>query len=343
MKWYLEMGPDGDVAVSTRIRLARNLAEYPFPSRLNPAAARKVDEQIKTAFFAAQPSLQSEFTYYDMEQLTPARAMSMAERHLISPDFAQKRDIGALLLSNDESVSIMLNEEDHVRIQAMLPGMQLGEALQKANRYDDLLDSNLHFAFDENLGYLTACPTNLGTGLRASVMLHLPAIAQSGTMQSLANAIAKLGLTIRGMFGEGSVAKGAFFQISNQVTLGITEAEAVENLKSLCRQITAQERAAREALKKISPAFEDRVFRSLGTLRSARLLSNDEFMSLISDVRLGILTGIITDVNVEAVNELINSVQPATLTASAGRSLDPAARDALRAQKVREKISPCRS
>lgn len=343
MKWYLETGPDGDVAVSTRIRLARNLAEYPFPSRLNNESARKADEQIKTAFFAALPSnqnsSQNEFSYYDMQQLTPARAMSMAERHLISPDFAQKRDFGALLLSGDESVSIMLNEEDHIRIQSMLPGMQLKEALDKANFYDDMLDAKLHFAFDENFGYLTACPTNLGTGLRASVMLHLPAIARSGSLQSLANAISKLGLTIRGMFGEGSAAKGAFFQISNQITLGITEAEAIENLRGVCVQIMAQERSARETLKKITPAYEDRIFRSLGTLRSARLLPNDEFMALISDVRVGIFTGIITDVDIEAVSELINSMQPATLTASAGRSLDDTARDALRAQKVREKLS----
>lgn len=338
MKWYLETGPQGDVVISTRIRLARNIAEYPFTSRMTEDQSNKVIESVKQALLSANSKASQSFDFFDMNSMTPARAMSLAELHLISPEFAKERTGRALLLSKDESVSIMLNEEDHIRIQTLLPGMQLTEALNTANTYDDLLDEKLHYAFDENLGYLTGCPTNLGTGLRASLMLHLPAVAQSGYIANLANAISKLGLTIRGTFGEGSEAKGAFYQISNQITLGITETEAIENLKSITEQIISQERIARDALKNKSPQFEDRVYRSYGIMQSARLLSNDEFMSLISDLRLGVIMGIINNINLETISGLINEVQPATLIANAGRNLDAQSRDALRAQKTREKL-----
>lgn len=339
MKWYLATGPEGDVVISTRIRLARNFADVPFPPRMTPEQAKKVIADVKDALLGANASVAKDFDYFDMEALTPARAQSLAERHLISPEFAQQRRGRALLLAKDESVSIMVNEEDHLRIQTLLPGMQLKEAYGVADRFDDLFDEKLKYAFNENLGYLTTCPTNLGTGLRASVMLHLPAIAQSGAVPSLANTVAKLGLTIRGTYGEGSDAQGAFFQLSNQVTLGLNEAEAIENLHGIAGQIIGQERAARENLKKISPRFEDRVFRSYGLLRSARLLSHAEFMALISDVRLGVVAGLIPDVSLETVSGLISETQPATLQTAAGRNLDAAARDQLRAQKVREALA----
>ena len=175
MKWYLETGPEGDVVVSTRIRLARNITEFPFISRMTEEQGQEIIKNVKDALFSANSAAADSFEFHEMEKLTPARAMSLAERHLISPQFAKDKKGRALLLSEDDSVSIMLNEEDHIRIQTLLPGMQLKQALQKANLYDDLLDEKLHYAFDENIGYLTCCPTNLGTGLRASLMLHLPA------------------------------------------------------------------------------------------------------------------------------------------------------------------------
>ncbi|HEX3027360.1 MAG TPA: protein arginine kinase [Clostridia bacterium] len=333
MKWYLEVGPEGDVVISTRIRLARNVAEYPFPCKMTVEQGKKVAQLARASLNGSE-----NYEFIDMQKLTPARAMSLAERHLISPEFAQNRDGRALLLSEDESVSIMLNEEDHIRIQTMFSGMQLEKALEAAGNIDDIMDAKLNYAFNENLGYLTQCPTNLGTGLRASLMLHLPAIAQSGAIPNLANAVSKLGFTVRGTYGEGSEAKGAFFQISNQITLGLSEEEAIRNLKDVAGQIISQERAARENLKKLGPQLEDRVWRSYGALSQARMLSADEFMSLISDVRLGVTAGLIQNLKLEEIHLLIYEVQPASLVAAAGRNLDAQGRDVLRAGIVREKI-----
>lgn len=340
MKWYLATGPEGDVAISTRIRLARNFADIPFPPRMTAEQAHKVVSDVKSALLEANASIGADFDFYDMEALTPARAQSLAERHLISPEFAKQRRGRALLLAKDESISIMINEEDHLRIQTLFPGMQLKEAYDVADRFDDLFDEKLRYAFDENLGYLTTCPTNLGTGLRASVMLHLPAITQSGAVPSLVNNVAKLGLTIRGTYGEGSDAQGAFFQLSNQVTLGLSEAGAIENLRGIAEQIIGQERVARENLKKLSPRFEDRIYRSYGLLLSARLLNHSEFMALISDLRLGVVAGMIPDVSLETISGLISEMYPAMLQAAAGKNLDAQARDLLRAQKVREALAP---
>jgi protein arginine kinase len=339
MKWYLETGPEGDVVISSRIRLARNIADFPFPCKLTPDQRKTVTDKAREALLSGGNEIRDSFEFIDMQKLTPARAMSLAEKHLVSPEFAQQRDGRSLLLRNDESVSIMLCEEDHIRIQTLFAGQRLEEALELAGRIDDLFDERLRYAFDENLGFLTQCPTNLGTGLRASLMLHLPAIAQSGALPGLTAAVAKLGLTVRGTYGEGSTAKGAFYQISNQVTLGISEREAVDSLNGIAGQIITQERAAREALKKYGPALEDKIWRSYGLLTNARMLSADEFMSLISDVRLGVTMGIIKDKGLDAVNALLCETQPATLMTAAGRNLDASARDALRAQTVRERLA----
>lgn len=339
MKWYLETGPEGDVVISSRVRLARNIVDYPFPCRMTPEQRSKVAESARQAIIGGNSAISGDFEYIDMQKLTPARAMSLAEKHLVSPEFAQEREGRALLLKSDESVSIMINEEDHLRIQALFPGLNIDKALELAGRIDDLFDERLHYAFDENLGYLTQCPTNLGTGLRASLMLHLPAIARSGAIQSLAAAVSKLGFTIRGTYGEGTAAKGSLFQISNQITLGITEKEVSENLTGIAGQIIAQERAAREALRKLGPGFEDTIWRSYGLLANARLLSADECMTLLSDLRLGVTMGMIKDVSLETVNRLLAEAQPATLIAQAGRNLDAPARDQLRAQTVRERLA----
>ena len=335
MKWYQQTGLEGDTVISSRVRLARNVAEYPFPCRMTQQQRQEVNEKTRQAIFDANAG---QFEYIDMQKLTPARAMSLAERHLISPEFAQERKGRALLLGKDERVSIMLGEEDHIRIQALSAGLALDGTLKTAWQLDDVLDEKLRFAFDERLGYLTQCPTNLGTGLRASLMLFLPAVAQTGAMHNLAAAVAKLGITIRGTYGEGSDAKGTFFQISNQVTLGVTEQEAVKNLMDIAGQIIAQERSLRENLKSRGPQLEDRIFRSYGILRNARLLSADEFMSRISDVRLGVVLGMIPEVQLGDVDALLWEMQPATLMANAGRNLDAAARDTLRAETVRETL-----
>lgn len=339
MKWYLETGPEGDAVVSTRVRLARNIDEMPFPCKMNLTQAHRITAAARDALFAGGEAVQNDFDFIDMETLSPRRAVSLAEKHLISPEFAKEREGRAVLLKKDEAVSIMVNEEDHIRIQALYAGFRLDEAMETANRIDDLLDERLHYAFDEEFGYLTECPTNLGTGLRASVMMHLPGLTLSRSLQSLSQAVGKLGFTIRGLYGEGSRGTGAFYQISNQVTLGISETEVLRSLNGVVRQIIGQERSIRADFKKLGPAFEDRIFRSCGILRNARLLGSEEFMKRISDVRFGITMGIIDDVPLEAVNALLERVQPATLQTDAGHDMDQRERDLLRADIVRRALA----
>lgn len=333
-KWYIEKGDQGDIVLSTRIRLARNLNEFPFPCRLDAEGRTKVNELVKSAVFENDSK---DFSYIEMKNLSRIQAVSLAERHLISPEFASKKDGSALILSEDESVSIMLCEEDHIRLQVMKAGLALEEAYDTADKLDSMLDGRLDYAFDERIGYLTQCPTNLGTAMRASVMLHLPALTRCGQISRLANTVSKLGLTIRGAYGEGSRANGDIYQISNQVTLGITEETAIANLKSIVLQLVAQERAAAAEIIK-NPAEEDKIFRALGVLKNARLLSTDEFMELISVVRLGAARGLI-DIELEKINELIVSMQPATISAADETVSGPAARDAARAKAVREAIN----
>lgn len=335
-KWYRHSGPEGDVVISTRVRLARNLPQVPFPASMTPEQQDQVLAALRQ-ILAQPPENVAPLLFFDMSDMTGIQAQSMVERHLISPEFAQCGTGSGLLYSEDESLSIMINEEDHVRLQVMRAGLVLDGAFAAADALDTWLDDKLHFAFDDRLGYLTQCPSNLGTGMRASLMLHLPALQERGALQQLANTVSKLGLTIRGLYGEGSKSEGAIYQLSNQVTLGISELAAIENLKGIASQIIRQERAAREAMRQ-NPHFEDRVWRSLGLLRTARLLSHDEFMTLISNVRVGIATGTLEGPSLDMVGELINDVQPATLMQRIGRELEPAARDAVRAETVRKRL-----
>lgn len=335
MKWYQQSGAGGDVVISTRIRLARNLSDMPFPAALNTEKKREVSGRVHDAL--TKVGLSSEYDYLQMNNMVPRDAMSMVERHLISPEFAKCEDGSSLLLKKDESVSIMVNEEDHIRIQVMRPGLDLDEAYKEADSLDTELDKQLHFAFDDRLGYLTQCPTNLGTGMRASIMLHLPALQEHGAIRQLANTVSKLGLTIRGLYGEGSKPEGAIYQLSNQVTLGISEQAAIENLKGIANQIIREERAGREQLRG-DPHFEDMVWRSLGLLETARLLSHDEFMQLISNLRTGVALGIVKGIGLDTISGLICEAQPATIMSNARRDMEPSERDIERAKMIREKL-----
>lgn len=333
-KWYRASGAEGDVVVSTRIRLARNLPQYPFPEGMLPEAKREVCEKVKEALAAAGES----FRFLDMENVPRRDALAMVEHHLISPEFAACKEGTGLFLTDDESLSLMVCEEDHLRMQAMGAGLQPDALYERLDALDTELDRTLHFAFDDRLGYLTQCPTNLGTGMRASVMLHLPALQERGMVQQLANTVSKLGLTIRGLYGEGSRSEGALYQLSNQVSLGISERAAIENLKGIVSQIVREERAAREEAAK-DPAFADRVFRSLGILQNARLLSHDEAMNLLSNLRVGVATGTLDTVSLDTVNALMNDVQPASLMTAERRDMEPAERDAARAELVRKALA----
>lgn len=335
-KWYWQGGEDGDVVISTRIRLARNSDQFPFPSSMNAEQRQQVLDLFRSALQEVPDSV-GPLTWYDMPALSTLEAQSMVERHLISPEFAKREEGSALLASADESVSLMLNEEDHLRIQVMRAGLALDEAYAVADELDTRLDEVIAFAFDDRLGYLTQCPTNLGTGMRASLMLHLPALQERGAIQQLANTVSKLGLTIRGLYGEGSKSEGAIYQLSNQVTLGISEDTAIENLKGIAAQIIRQERTARDILRQ-NPYFEDRVWRSLGLMQTARLMAHDEFMTLISNVRVGVAVGVIDGLSLDILGELLVTMQPATLLLGTDKELDPIGRDSLRARLVREKL-----
>lgn len=333
-KWYEKSGAEGDVIISTRIRIARNLKEYPFPCRLNDETKCKVYSLVKDAVLNGNTAIADKFRFIQMSELTQEQAVSLVERHLVSPEFISDRQGRGLLLLDDESVSVMINEEDHIRIQVMKQGLDLDGAYDVADKIDTILDERLNFAFNDKLGYLTQCPTNIGTGMRASIMLHLPALQNSKAMNRIASTLSKLGLTLRGMYGEGSEPKGALYQLSNQVTLGISEEQAMNNLKDVTMQLVKQEREAREALSKNIEAI-DAISRSYGLSRYARLLSNEECMKLLSNIRLGISVGIINKLDLDIINRLMIETQPATLMKNVGKKLTPQERDRIRADVVR--------
>ncbi len=334
--WYLEKGPEGDVVVSTRVRLARNFQDMPFPVRMRKEQGVKVIEKIQITLLK---NADVKFNYISMQELGAINKQAMMEKHLISPEMLQDVHSRGVFLNKDESISIMLNEEDHLRVQCLFSGMQLQNAWKLANKIDNILEQEIEYAYNEQYGYLTCCPTNTGTGLRASVMIHLPALTMTGYLNSLLTAVGKLGLAVRGLYGEGTEARGHIFQISNQVTLGISEEETIENLKGIVKQIIEKERVARQRLLKGSRLqLEDRLYRSYGVFRNARIMTSEEFMKFISDVRLGIYLDIIKDIQIETVNELMIATQPANIMLQFGETLSAEQRDIKRAEIIRKKI-----
>ena len=334
MNGYKNKGNEGDIVLSTRVRLARNLTEYPFPGRLDESQKKDIANLVNNILSQEKTF---DLDFIDMSALSPAETVSLAEKHLISPEFACDTLGRSLLLSKDEDISIMICEEDHIRIQTVYPGLSLSEAFETALKIDEILENEISYAFDENLGYFTQCPTNIGTALRASVMLHLPALSKKGAMQRLSTTVAKLGLTLRGSYGEGSEISGDIYQLSNQVTLGISEEAAITNLNSIAMQIIAQEKQTRALLVK-DEDYLDRIYRAYGILKSAYKLTSKELMNLISYVRVGVSEGIL-DIPTEKLRSLTVLLQPATLNASSGKILTQTERDILRSQKVREELA----
>lgn len=341
-KWYdVEHENYHGVIISSRIRLARNLSQQPFPNRAQVEVANDVIKQVRRAVESSENTTEDNFNHLAMGHITQVDKVAMMEKHIISPAFAKVKWPTYLILSKDEALSIMVNEEDHIRIQSMASGMNLEKALEEANRIDDLFEGELLYAFDDRLGYLTACPTNLGTGLRASYMIHVPALESTGQLQFILDAIGKFGLTVRGIYGEGTDALGSVFQISNQVTLGQTEQEIIDNLTSVTKQIVEQELIVRNKLlndKRMS--FEDAVYRSYGILSHARMITSKEAMTLLSDMKLGIELGIIKTQDNKKINiyNLMAKIQPANLQIMHNRNLNVDERDIARAEYVREHL-----
>ena len=329
--WYTEKAPENDIVVSTRVRLARNLNGMPFPSRMDRDMRIELKNKVREAVRNSNTPIAGGLRYIDMADVPDLEIGAMVERHIISPEFADSQEERALIISDDESVSIMIGEEDHVRIQVILAGLQLEKAYDTAEQLDSMLHSALHFAFDPELGYLTECPTNLGTGLRASVMLHLPLCESTGQLAVLSETVGKIGFTVRGLYGEGSKSAASLYQVSNQITLGISEKNAIDNLKIITSQLIDKERRAQESVERIT--LEDKIYRALGTLENCRVLSSREMTNLISLIKLGMRMGILKK-DYSPIQILIET-QPNMLMKKYG-ICEPDERDIVRAEHVRK-------
>lgn len=340
-KWMEDSGPDNDVVISSRIRLARNLIGLPFPHFMSDADARKVIGAVQTAI--SQKSMikkMGQLEFSEISKLSSIEREILVEKHLVSPHHIENPVNRAVIIASDETVSIMVNEEDHLRIQCILSGLQIEETWNLADKIDDLLEQVLDFSFCEKRGYLTSCPTNVGTGLRASVMLHLPGLVMAKQVAQIVHAMSQIGLVVRGYYGEGTEASGNLFQISNQVTIGQTEAEIVKNLTAVTNQIVTQERSTREAVYRDNRQFlEDRIYRALGTMRYARMVSSREALKNISDIRLGVELGILKGLTFDRINELIILTRAAFLMVRAAQQLTSEEINFLRADVIREKLS----
>ena len=246
MIWYKEQN-DNDIVVSTRVRLARNILKYPFPNAMDKETLKKAREETESAVMGSNSTLSKDFKVYHMDETDDVKKLVLAEKHLISPELLNKKE-ASVLINSDESMSVMIMEEDHLRLQVIMGGLKLDEAYELANKVDDVIDENVQYAFDADFGYLTSCPTNTGTGLRASVMMHLPALTMTNSIQRIASSAGSLGIAVRGMYGEGSKAYGSLYQISNQVTMGLSEKEIVEKVKNIVSQIKEHEIQARKKI-----------------------------------------------------------------------------------------------
>lgn len=342
--WMDGSGDLSDVVISSRVRLARNLHDVPFPHLLQEVQARQVQEGVFAAVKgvndkAAKGSF-SELHCIDLEKVSPLDRQVLVEKHLMSPQHAQAGFGKGIITRFDERVSIMVNEEDHLRLQCLYSGLELDEAFVTASGIDDLLDERLDFAFDDRYGFLTACPTNVGTGLRASLMVHLPALAMGDEVSRVLATVNKLGLVVRGLFGEGSEGQGNVYQVSNQITLGQTEKEIIENLSLVAKQVVAEEKRFREMLLKTQrAALEDRIFRAWGILSNARSMSSQEAVKLWSDVRLGVELGMMSSLDGISANQILVIAQPNFVQKSVGKAMPPDERDARRADLIRQHLS----
>lgn len=337
--WFGGSSDDySDVVISSRIRLARNIKGYFFGSCLAENDQRRLLDKLKDVVLNIDTG--GRLFFVDVDLASTAERDLLAERHLISRRHAQGKGPRGVVISDDETFTAMINEEDHLRMQVYAAGLALNACWERIDAIDNQVEKQVEYAFDNRLGYLTACPTNLGTGIRVSVMLHLPALKMTGQIDKLIAAGRDTDMAIRGLFGEGTEAIGDFFQLSNQVTLGVSEKEVVEQFSGqLIPQIVNYEKDARQTLARKKPRIlDDKVKRALGILQNACLISSQEALFLLSQVRLGINLGRIRDIDIKTVNELFTLTQPAHLQIKAGTMLDPDQRDSMRAEIIRQTL-----
>ena len=336
-EWLRGSGPNSDIVMSSRVRIARNLDKLPFSHWANKKQEKEAMESLETAVLTSD--VMKNCLNVRMLEIDDVDKQFLLERHLISREHMVHPEFKSTVIGDKEVVNVMINEEDHLRIQVMQSGFNLQECWRIASRLDDVLHKKVKFAYNSEWGYLTACPTNTGTGLRASVMLHLPSLVMTKQITRVLQAITKLGMTARGLYGEGTEAEGNFFQISNQITLGTAEEDIIDNLERIIRQVVGHEENARKTLMKQNrELLQDKIWRSNGTLRSAHIINTKETMGLLSMVRLGVDMGIITDIDRRAVNELFILTQPAHLQKIEGRMLSSAQRDVKRANLIRRRL-----
>ncbi|RIK76939.1 MAG: protein arginine kinase [Planctomycetota bacterium] len=341
-EWLRGSGPESDIVISSRIRLARNLADFPFISRATPADRAEIEKILHGRVEAMRDSGKApkDLLYLRVSDLPAVDRQFLVERQLISRELAENDGARAVVVDPGERFSVMINEEDHLRIQVMHSGLALQAAWEQANRLDDLIEEQVTYAFHERLGYLTACPTNTGTGLRVSVMLHLPALAITRQIEKVFKSLHKINLAVRGLYGEGSQATGDFYQISNQVTLGQTEEDLAKKVADVVPVLIDYERQARDFLIREShETLHDRVSRAFGILRTAQTISSEETMALLSSVRMGINLGLIGDLAIPTVNKLLIHTQPAHLQKLSGVELDQSDRNIERASYLRRHLN----
>lgn len=303
-----------DIAISTRVRIARNLKDTIFPHKASADTLEKVCADVCDAILNSSSYIFNEFSYIPIENINENEKEMLIEKHLISPNLALKKAGAGALIDKNEQISIMINEEDHIRIQCLLPGLSLETAYDMANKIDDLLEERIEYAFDDRYGYLTSCPTNLGTGVRMSVMLHLPALSITNNINGILKTVSRYGLTIRGIYGEGTESMGDLFQISNQNSLGMTENEILLNVKAVTKGVIKRERELRSMLfEKDNCSIKDKIMRSYGILLYAEKIDVKEAMQLLSIIRLGVDMGIITSISIDKINEIILNIHTAIL------------------------------
>src|SRR4051794_2355299 len=338
-EWLRGSGPMSEIVISSRIRLARNVAGFNFLTKCSRHQRGALEQKVREVVLEA--GLGPQTFYVDLEQAPEVDRQLLVERHLISKPHASAEGARGVAIGQNETVSIMVNEEDHLRIQVLRSGLQLEETWEEINRIDDAMESKLDFAFNPRFGYLTACPTNVGTGIRVSVMLHLPALKLTGEIEKVFRAAKDLRLAVRGLYGEGTEATGDFYQISNQTTLGKTEEDIIADFKHtvIPKIIDYEHHARRTLLNDRTIALDDKCHRALGLLRSARLLASEEVLFLLSHLRMGVNLGRVKDVDVRTINELFLLTQPAHLQRLQGKKLEGDQRRAARAEYIRTRLN----
>ncbi len=336
MNWYLQSGKESDVVLSTRVRLARNIKDVPFIGHMSKQDAEAVLKKIQSIV----PSLGYGLKFLRLKDMDNTTRLSLIEKHLISPEFAvDKAGTGAIVINDEENICIMVNEEDHLRIQVLSSGLELEQTLALATEIDEKLQTLINYAFSDKYGFLTACPTNVGTGMRASIMVHLPALTLTGNSKKVLEAANNFGMNIRGVYGEGSKPQGDIYQISNKQSLSVTEKEIIKNIKAITDKIIDQERLARKYLGKEQIELEDKVYRAYGILSNAKKISSDEAKDLLSMVKLGVDMGIIKELDDLKVNKLILYTKPANLQIRIDKTIDSYERDVARAKIIKEIIN----